>query len=120
MEDKLLLGIWRCVLPVPPQIWQRILKGDADLGFMSPDHHRVRDLTVLALPAERRPLPPEWISRQLGLPQARVVEILEELERNLTFLFRNPAGEVTWAYPVTVDPTPHRITFSTGERVNAA
>ena len=38
----------------------------------------------------------------------------------MTFLFRNPAGDVTWAYPVTVDQTPHQVTFSSGEKLYAA
>jgi hypothetical protein len=38
----------------------------------------------------------------------------------MTFLFRNPMGEVAWAYPVTAEPTPHHVTFSTGERTFAA
>ena len=38
----------------------------------------------------------------------------------MTFLFRNPLGEVTWAYPVTVDTTPHPITFSSGEKLYGA
>jgi hypothetical protein len=120
MDDQLLLGLWRCVLPVPPQIWQRIVKGDANLEFMNADHHRVRNLVVEALPRERQPLHPEWISQKLSLPLPQIVEILDELERNMTFLFRNPEGAVTWAYPVTVDKTPHHISFSSGEQVYAA
>jgi hypothetical protein len=42
------------------------------------------------------------------------------LEQHLTFLFRNKQGSVVWAYPVTVDPTPHRVTFNTDEQINAA
>jgi hypothetical protein len=38
----------------------------------------------------------------------------------MTFLFRNEQGAVAWAYPVTVDRTPHYVTFSTGEQVYAA
>ena len=49
-----------------------------------------------------------------------VVSILDELERKLTFLYRDGAGAVVWAYPVTVEQTPHRITFSTGEQIYAA
>ena len=120
MDDQLLLGLWRCVLPVPAQIWQRVVKGDADLGFMSADHHRVRNLVVEALPREGRPLSPAWVSQKLSLTLPRTVEILDELERNMTFLFRNPASEVTWAYPVTVDKTPHHVLFSSGEQVYAA
>jgi hypothetical protein len=38
----------------------------------------------------------------------------------MTFLFRNEHGAVEWAYPVTAARTPHRVAFSTGERINAA
>jgi hypothetical protein len=49
-----------------------------------------------------------------------VVSILDDLEARMTFLFRGERGVVTWAYPVTVDQTPHRVTFGTGERIYAA
>jgi hypothetical protein len=123
MDNALLLGIWRMMISVPPALWQSQLAketGQADLAFMTPDHHRVRDFVVRELPRYNRPLPPDLIAAELRLPLARVGVILDDLERNLTFLFRNPAGAVTWAYPVTVDPTPHRVTFSSGEKLYAA
>ena len=120
MDDQLLLGMWRCVLPIPPQIWQRVVQGSADLDFMSADHHRVRNLVVDDLPKEGKPLTPEWISDKLSLSLLDVSKILDELENNMTFLFRNLAGEVTWAYPVTVDQTPHKLLFSSGEQIFAA
>ena len=120
MDDRLLLGIWRCVLPIPSKIWRGIIKGDVDLGFMSADHHRVRNFVVEEIPRVGEPLTPAWISQKLSLPHSRVIEILDELERNMTFLFRNPEGAVTWAYPVTVEKTPHQVTFSSGEQIYAA
>jgi len=125
MNQGLLLGLGHHLLPIPRAVWQRQVarsgQGNrAALGFMSADHHRVRDFAVAALPRAGAALPPELFAARLNLPLARVATILDELERHKTFLFRNAAGAVTWAYPVTVDPTPHRITFSTGERINAA
>ena len=120
MDDQLLLGLWRCVLPIPPKIWQRMVKGDADLGFMSADHHRVRNLVVEEIPRVQGPLSPGWISQKLCLPLPKVVDILDELERNMTFLFRNPEGDVAWAYPVTADKTPHHVSFNSGEKIYAA
>jgi hypothetical protein len=56
----------------------------------------------------------------VGLPLERVLVLLDDLESGMTFLYRNPAGAVHWAYPVTVDETPHSVTFSTGEQIHAA
>jgi hypothetical protein len=120
MKDSLLLGVGRYMIPVPRMIWERIVAADGrktpqKLGFMSEDHHRVRDFTVLELPRRGAPLPPESIAEALDLPLPRVVSILEELEEHLTFVYRGDQRVVTWAYPVTVDATPHRARFSTGE-----
>ncbi len=83
---------------------------------MSEDHHRVRDFAVTELLRTGMPLPPEAIAEKFDLAVPRVVAILDELEKHLTFLFRNDRGSVTWAYPVTVDETPHHACFSTGEQ----
>lgn len=87
---------------------------------MSEKHHLVRYFVVRELPRTGEPIQPEFISRKLQLPLAQTVAILDELEKNLFFLFRNDQGAVSWAYPVTVDNTPHHLTFSTGEQVYAA
>ncbi len=125
MKNSLLLGLRRFLVPIPPLIWNSEIarsekNGAARLAFMSADHHRVRNFVVSELPRAGAPLPPGLIARCLDLPPERVVTILDELEKHMTFLFRNPQGQVTWAYPVTVDPTPHHITFSTGEQIYAA
>jgi hypothetical protein len=87
---------------------------------MTENHHRVRDYVVLELPRFGKPIPPEHIAENLKLPMGRVKGVLDELERNMTFLFRNEEGSVVWAYPVTADTTPHLVTFSTGEQIYAA
>ena len=125
MNKSLLAGFWRCLLPVPPQLWQgqiskNAIKLDAGLDFMTPEHHLVRNYVVREIPTECKPLPPDTIARDLDLPVDQTVAILDELEKNMTFLFRNESGEVTWAYPVTADKTPHRITLSSGEGAYAA
>jgi uncharacterized membrane-anchored protein len=122
MNKNMLVGLWRLMLRVPPAIWKHRDAGGGDdpLAFMSEAHHRVRDFAVMELMRSGEPLTPERIAQELQLPQTQVVEILNQLERHKTFVFRNPQGAVTWAYPVTVDPTPHRLRFSTGEQVYAA
>jgi hypothetical protein len=49
-----------------------------------------------------------------------VTSILADLEARKGFLFRNEDGAVVWAYPVTAEPTPHRIRFKSGETLYAA
>lgn len=120
MTSRPLLGLGSFLIPIPRWLWRRRVEAGvpavrAALGFMTEDHHRVRDYAVTELPRAEAPLAPETFAGALALPVVRVVSILEELERNLTFLFRDGAGAVTWAYPVTVEETPHRARFSTGE-----
>lgn len=106
--------------------WRQNLAGARERGrerlrFMTPAHHQVRNLAVLALPGNHgKPLTPEAFAPTVGLPVERINTILTDLERHLFFVVRNPDGQVSWAFPVTVDPTPHRVTFSTGERLFAA
>ena len=125
MKNNLLLGIWRHLFPVPVPIWQNQVAQSAErtraqLAFMSPEHHRVRNLVVRELPRLGKPITPEWIARELNLPTEKVIALLDDLEKHLTFLFRNAEGAVVWAYPVTVAETPHRVTLSTGEKTFAA
>lgn len=90
------------------------------LAFMSSEHHLVRDTAVTELPRAGKPLSPEAIAQKTGLASERVGSILDELESHLFFLVRDGAGHVSWAYPVTSEPTPHRLLFSTGESIYAA
>lgn len=125
MEDTILLGEGATLRRIPTEDWKRALEGAPAriaprLAFMDEDHHRVRNFVVRQLPAEGLDgLSPATIARELNLSAQRCNAILDELERNLFFLVRDPSGQghpnVTWAFPVTVQPTPHRITFSTGE-----
>lgn len=125
MNKSILLGLWRNLLRIPGLIWQAEVthhaeKGDSRIDFMSADHHAVRDFVVLEIPQRGSPIAAEVIASGANLSLQRTREILDELERGMTFLFRNEKGEVVWAYPVTAEPTPHRIHFSTGEQIYAA
>ncbi len=120
MSNNLLLGLWRIMLPLPRALWQKQVRGGARLDFMSDEHHRVRNFVVRELPRFGEALSPELIARELDLDPGRVIAILDELERRMTFLFRNEQGAVAWAYPVTADRTPHRVSFGTGEQIYAA
>lgn len=125
MTQQVLIGQGNGILEMPRAEWERLVLATPEhaenrLAFMTVDHHRIRNLAVRDLPRQGHPLAPEYFVERLGLERDRVVEILGELERKLFFLVRNPEGAVSWAYPVTVDRTPHKLTFSTGERLYGA
>ena len=125
MSETVLLGRGRQVVELPRQTWEEHLAealqhGQARLRFMTEAHHQVRTFVVRELPRRGKPIEPGVISSALRIPVARVEGLLDELESNLFFLVRNGQGAVSWAYPVTVEPTPHRLTFNTGERLYGA
>jgi hypothetical protein len=125
MKNTLLLGIGRVAFGLPERLWQRQVAAQAkraakSLAFLSEDHHRVRDFAVRELPRLGKPLAPDLIARELDLPLDRTQTILDDLEKQMTFLYRTDGQSVTWAYPVTVEPTPHRVTFHSGEQSYAA
>ncbi len=125
MSNMLMLGLWGYILKVPPFLWKKqIAQGKKRFekvhGSLTEDMRNIHHFVVKELPSTGKPLSPGIISEKLGLSPDRVQKTLDYLERSMTFLYRNADGDVNWAYPVTVDKTPHRLTFSTGESVYAA
>ena len=125
MKENVLVSAGQMFTEIPRETWQQHLEQAPKdiskmLEFMTDAHHLVRNFVVRELPSVGKPLSPGLISKELNLSLSKTIEILDELEKNLFFIVRNPQGEVTWAFPVTVDKTPHRMTFTTGERINAA
>jgi len=125
MTNKLLMGFWRTMVGVPPVLWEKQIermrhKVKKSTRFMSPEHRLVHHYVVRELPRVGEPIPVERVAQGVALGVEQTIEILKELEERLTFLYRNEQGQVLWAYPVTVEKTPHRITFGSGERLYAA
>jgi hypothetical protein len=125
MKQTVLRGRGREITRIPRSTWAEELAQapagiKARLDFMSEEHHKVRYHVVEQLPRHGRPLEPEAIADNLGLALPRVREILDELERKLFFLVRDEGGAVSWAFPVAAVETPHRLVFSTGERLHGA
>jgi len=125
MKENILASAGNQLTEIPREIWEQhedktLQDISKVLGFMTKAHHLIRYFVVQELPRLGKPIPPELISEALKIPIARTIEILDDLEKNLFFLVRNERGEISWAFPVTADKTPHQLTFSTGERLNAA
>jgi hypothetical protein len=125
MEEKVLLGRDQQILKIPRAMWEQHLAqipqhSQSRLNFMTAVHHQIRYLVVKELATRQKPIEPEFIARELNMLLEQVNAILEELERRLFFLVRNEQGAVAWAYPVTVETTPHKLNFLSGERLYAA
>jgi hypothetical protein len=125
MRDSLLLGFRRLMIPVPRFLWQGQVRRGArrtrdSLASLPDEHTVIHYFCVRELPRVGVPLSPGYIAERLHLPLHHVTATLEDLERRMTFLYRNAEGAVAWAYPVTTDATPHRVAFDSGERIHAA
>jgi hypothetical protein len=124
MEEKILLGRDREILEIPQATWKQELAqipqhSQARLNFMTDTHHQIRYFVVKEMVIRQKPIEPELISEKLSIP-LEVNFLLEELERKLFFLVRNEQGAVAWAYPITVETTPHKLSFASGERLYGA
>jgi alkylmercury lyase-like protein len=125
MSDTVLFGRGRDLIRIPRVEWEghlaQVPVHQAErLNFMTPDHHRLRYFVARELPRFKRAIAPIEIAQALSLPLEQVNAILEELENKLFFLVRDSNGNVAWAFPVTIEPTPHRLTFDSGEKLYAA
>jgi hypothetical protein len=120
-----LLGRGRELDTQPVAEWQSAVRRATGnmrqrLGFMTAEHHAVRNFAVTSLPRFNRPIPLTEVASHVRLPVSRVQAITEELERHLFFLVRDQAGDIAWTFLVTAERTPHEMQLSTGERVFGA
>jgi len=125
MGETILIGQDRTILEIPQAMWKQHLTqipqhSQSRLGFMTDAHHQIRYFVVKEMVNVQKPIAPGFISETLNMPLDQVKSILEELERKLFFLVRNEQGAVLWAYPITVEATPHKIKFSSGENLYGA
>lgn len=112
------------MLPVPEWAFRSMVERDtkklANRPTLEPDERRVQHFAVREITRRRSAIAPEIFATELDLPLDRVNQILDKLERRLTFLCRRGGTDVNWAYPVTAEETPHQIRIDGGEAFSAA
>ena len=123
--ERLLFGFKHHMIPIPWGLFvlmapREAAKSSRALGRLDEEHRRVHHFVVRELPGLAKPMGPDHVAHVLGMETGRVVAIMDELEHRKLFLYRPGGRDVVWAYPVTVEPTPHRVTFSSGESIWAA
>ena len=124
MFERVLLGVGRRMVPVPEIVFRPMVQRDAKKLSKRPaldsDQRRVQHFAVREIPRRREAIAPEIFAAELGLSLEQVSQILDELERRMTFLCRRDGEDVVWAYPVTAEETPHQIRMDGGEAFSAA
>ena len=125
MENALVVRLGRAGLRVPRALWQRIVAAEArrsaaGAGWMTAEHHRVRDFAVTEIVRTGKPLSPARVAAGTGLGGERAAALTGELERGKIYLFRGDGVNVDWAYPAAAAVTPHRVRLTSGETLYAA
>jgi hypothetical protein len=124
MFERILLGVGRRMVPVPEALFKPMVRRDANKlarrQVLEPDQRRVQHFAVREIPRRREAIEPEVFARELDLSLDEVHQILDELERRMTFLCRRGGEDVNWAYPVTADETPHQVRIDGGAAFSAA
>ena len=124
MFERILLGVGRRMVPVPEWLFRPMIgrnaKKIAKRPALEPDERRVQHFAVREIPRRGEAIAPEVFAGELGLSLEEVHQILDELERRMTYLCRRGGEDVVWAYPVTAEETPHQVRIDGGAAFSAA
>jgi len=124
MFERVLLGVGSRMIPVPEWLFRPMVKRDANKlakrPALEPDARRVQHFAVREIPRRHGAISPEVFAAELDLSRDEVSQILDELERRMTFLCRRGGEDVNWAYPVTATDTPHQVRIDGGAAFSAA
>jgi len=122
--EKILLGVGQRMVPVPEWLFRKMVERDARKlarrSPLEPDERRLQHFAVREIPRRREPIAPNVFAAELDLSLEQVNQILDELERRMTYLCRRGGEDVVWAYPVTAEETPHQVRMDGGEAFSAA
>ena len=97
MGETILCGRGRQMTRMPRDKWEQIMSRvskhtEERCYFKSEEHHLVQNFVVREIPNVGEPLTQEFIAQELGLQLSQLKPIIDDLEKNLTFLFRNKEG----------------------------
>lgn len=120
MEEHIFFGRGRDLMEISSKGWRHFINEAPERSKefhpgITLEHLQIRDYAIETLALTGKALQPATIERAFNKSKKRVEKILDDLQRNLVFIARDDQGAVTWAHPVTVNPTPHRLHLSEGE-----
>ncbi len=125
LEGSVRVGISGITFPIPSFIIKKIVSSGIKearkkVSRFSDLKRQIHHWVVKEIPGRKTPVLLPEIAEHFDQDITTIESIVQELEDEKTFLFRNRSEGINWAYPVTLDSTPHTVTFSSGETVNSA
>ncbi len=125
LKHKLYMGFRGLMMRIPPLLSDKgARKGEkgakANAASLSNEERRVHHFIVLKMAVVKDPITAELIAEELGMPNDRVLEIINKLENLKTFIYRSDGKRINWAYPLSLENTGFRMTASSGEQFFAA
>ena len=86
MKNKLMIGLWRYIIKVPPFLWEKQIskakkRFEEKHGAISEEYRLVHHFVVRELPYVGKPLSPELVANKLDLSNDQVKLILDDLEK---------------------------------------
>ena len=125
LSKKAFMGIWRFMIPLPGFMIRRDVKQMVNAICrktvdVSEEERKIQHFVVMTMTDTNEPVTAEHIAEKLDMPLDRVKEIVDKLEKMKVFFYRYDSEGINWAYPVTSESRPFKMTFSTGEQFTAA
>jgi len=125
LKHKLYMGFRGFMMRIPPLLSDKgTKKGEkgvkANAACLSKQERRVHHFIVMKMAVVKDPITAELVAYELGMPNDRVLEIIDKLENLKTFIFRSDGIGINWAYPLSLENTGFRMTASSGEQFSAA
>ena len=124
-QHKMYLGLRGWMIPIPrlvsaPGAKKSAASAKAQGNRLSSEERRVHHQVVRQMARAQNPLTADDLVDALDLPPDQVNASVARLEAMKTFIYREDARGINWAYPLAFDDTGHHITADTGERFFAA
>ena len=124
-KHKLYMGIGGFKIPIPPVLSgigakKSVNETRKNAALLSTEERKVHHFIVRKMAVAKAPITAELIADELGMPNSRVIEIIDKLENLKTFVYRSDGKGINWAYPLTLEDTGFRMTASSGEQFYTA
>ena len=124
-SHKMFMTFHGIIMKIPQLLSEKGAKKGAEgaksnAANLSNEEREVHHFIVKKMAGAKAPITVEQIAGDMGMPDDRVIEIVNKLENLKTFIYRSDGNGIDWAYPISLENTDFRMTASSGEQFFAA